>query len=215
MLFELRSRRGSSLALGAVSEGCHARGRWDGYIFFQLPPDQAPTVAVLPFPCLSDLLAFTTCKEIAPGRLRTPGRSLGRAWRASPSPGSCPPLPCSSVSSCDSPTAQRCPGLTPACLAFPRSTFPSKNARVGQGLLAAVPPLLPRAASSLEGSLAFQRPPMLFHSLCTHQLTQCAALPLSLLLQAGKLRHGAGSSAAPLLPAVPCNSFSQQKGTND
>lgn len=70
--------------------------------------------------------------------------------------------------------------------------------RVGQELLAAIPPLLPRAASSLEGDLALQRPPCAF-PLCLHASAHLAySDPLSLVLQAGKLRQGAVRSAARL-----------------
>lgn len=60
MLFELRSRRGSSLAHSALClRGAVPWGSVTGTFAFQLPPDQAPTVSLLPFQCLNNQLPFS------------------------------------------------------------------------------------------------------------------------------------------------------------
>jgi len=98
------------------------------HVSFQLPPNQTLTVALLPFRCPDNGLPFSIYSYLQEGSLLAtstrgsdPTRVLGELSLLQ---GSKLPMPCVAVSPCDSPTAQRCPGLTPACLApqcFPRA----------------------------------------------------------------------------------------------
>lgn len=136
------------------------------YVSFQLPPNQTLTVAFIPYRCLNNWLPFSVYSYLQERWLLATS-THGTDPTQVPGDLSLPPLPSSTGSSCDPPPhsdvpAWLPPALQPGVSPKRRPVEERTPHRVGQGLLAAIPPLLPQAASSLEGILALQRPPRAF-----------------------------------------------------